>query len=64
GYALTGLWTWTVTRDYLVSLPVMAVAIVLGRIANRRMNAKIFVRCVHVGLIATGTVLLLQSLTP
>ncbi|HET6588330.1 MAG TPA: sulfite exporter TauE/SafE family protein [Oleiagrimonas sp.] len=63
GYALTGLWTSTVTRDYLVSLPVVAVAIVLGRIANRRMNAKVFVRCVHVGLIATGTVLLLQSLT-
>ncbi len=62
GYGLTGLWTPVVTRDYLVALPVVAVAIVLGRIANRRMNAKFFVRCVHLGLIATGTTLLLQSL--
>ncbi len=62
GYAATGLWTSTVTRDYLVALPVVAVAIMLGRIANRRMNAAFFVRCVHVGLIATGTVLLVQAL--
>lgn len=62
GYALSGLWTRTVTRDYLVALPVVAVAIMLGRIANRRMNATFFVRCVHVGLIATGTVLLVQAL--
>ncbi len=62
GYALAGLWTPAVTRDYLVSLPVVAVAIVLGRVANRRMNATFFVRCVHVGLIATGTILLGQAL--
>jgi len=35
GYWLTGLWTLQVTHYYLVALPEVAVAIVLGRAANR-----------------------------
>ncbi|HEY1588727.1 MAG TPA: sulfite exporter TauE/SafE family protein [Rhodanobacter sp.] len=61
GYGLTGLWTPAVTHAYLLALPVVAVAILLGRVVNRRMSGRAFVLCVHFGLIAVGAMLLLQS---
>ncbi|HVC18156.1 MAG TPA: sulfite exporter TauE/SafE family protein [Rhodanobacter sp.] len=61
GYGLTGLWTVTVNRYYLLALPVIVLAIFLGRAANRRMNARIFVCYVHVGLVIVGALLLFQS---
>lgn len=62
GYGLTGLWTPAVTRCYLLALPALLVAILLGRALNRRMSGAIFVTCIHLGLIAVGALLLLQSL--
>lgn len=62
GYGLTGLWTPAVTRGYLQALPAVLVAIVLGRAVNRRLSGPAFVRCVHVGLVVVGTLLLLQSM--
>jgi uncharacterized membrane protein YfcA len=62
GYALIGLWTLDVTRLYLLSLPVAAAAIFLGRAVNRRLNARSFLVYVHAGLIAIGVVLLAQAL--
>ncbi|HZZ77689.1 MAG TPA: sulfite exporter TauE/SafE family protein, partial [Gemmataceae bacterium] len=35
GYAVTGWWTFEVTRFYLLSLPVVALAILLGRFLHR-----------------------------
>lgn len=61
GYGLTGLWTPAVTRHYLLALPAVLVAIVLGRMLNRRLSGPVFVRCVHLGLIVVGGMLLLQS---
>ena len=61
GYLLAGLWTPTVTRYYLLSLPVVAAAVVLGRIANHRMKGRAFLIYVHAGLVAIGTLLLVQS---
>jgi uncharacterized membrane protein YfcA len=61
GYWLADLWTAAVTRQYLVSLPVVVVAIFLGRAVNRRIDARRFSLYVHGGLIAVGAVLLLQS---
>ncbi len=63
GYWLTGLWTPPVTRYFLVSLPVVAAAIVLGRIANHRMNGRSFVTYVHIGLLAIGALLLVQAIS-
>src|SRR5205814_9614386 len=51
GYWLANLWTPVVTRHYLVSLPAVAVAIVLGRAVNRRLSGPAFLRYVHEGLI-------------
>ena len=61
GYWLAGLMVPTVTRYYLLSLPPALVAIMLGRVANRRLTARSFVLYVHVGLLAVGMVLLVQA---
>jgi uncharacterized protein len=61
GYGLTGLWTVTVTRYYLLALPVAVAAIVLGRIINRRLTDRSFLLYVHVGLLLIGIILLIQS---
>jgi len=61
-YWLAGLWVRDVTRYYVVSLPVVLVAIVMGRWINRRMKAQSFIVYVHVGLIVVGSFLLLQSI--
>lgn len=61
GYALAGLWTREVTHYFVVSLPVVIAGIIAGRIANRCMHPRFFLRCVHVGLVAVGCALLAQA---
>lgn len=61
GYWAGGLWTPSVTRYYLLTLPVVVVAIFLGRAVNRRFRAQAFITCVHVGLVAVGAALLWQA---
>lgn len=61
GYWLAGLWTSAVSGYYIWSLPGVAVAIVLGRVVNRRMNGDRFLRYIHVALVATGVVLLMRA---
>jgi uncharacterized membrane protein YfcA len=62
GYWLAGLWVPTVTWYYLLSLPLAAAAIFLGRVVNQRMTGRSFLLYVHIGLIVVGTTLLIQSL--
>lgn len=62
GYWLAGLWTPAVSRYYLVSLPVVLVAIFSGRVINRRIPGPRFLLYVHVGLTAIGAMLLVQAL--
>lgn len=62
GYWLAGLWVPAVTYYFLLSLPPIVVAIVLGKWLNRRLKGRSFFRVVHVGLVAVGLLLLLQSL--
>jgi uncharacterized protein len=61
GYWLAGLWTPTVTRYYLISLPVALPAIFLGRVMNHRIRGDAFLRYVHVGLVCIGVLLLVQA---
>jgi uncharacterized membrane protein YfcA len=61
GYWTTGLWTPEVTRLYVLSLPAVVAAIVVGRLVNRRMPAVRFVRYVYGGLVVVGAVLLAQA---
>jgi uncharacterized protein len=62
GYWLTGLWVPTVTRYYLLSLPVAVPAIFLGRFLNHRIAGEAFVKYVYAGLIGIGLILLLEAL--
>jgi uncharacterized membrane protein YfcA len=61
GYWAAGLWVPAVTRYYLASLPVVLVATLLGRVLNRRMDGRRFLLYVHLGLVAIGGILLIQS---
>jgi uncharacterized protein len=62
GYQLAGLWTPEVNRLYVLSLPFVLLATFLGRAINRRIAVHRFLLLVHTGLIAVGTVLLLQAI--
>lgn len=61
-YWLAGLWVPEVTRDYLLSLPVMVPAVFLGRAINRRLHGDLFLRVIYGGLAAIGAVLLGEAL--
>jgi uncharacterized membrane protein YfcA len=63
GYWFAGLLTPTVARYYGLSLPVVIVAIILGRVLNRQMTGRSFLLYIHLGLIAVGALLLLQSIS-
>jgi uncharacterized protein len=62
GYRVAGLWTATVNRYFLLSLPLVIVATLVGRAINRRMDHRRFIRWVHRGLIGAGVVLLAQAI--
>ncbi len=62
GYWAAGLWTPSVSRYYLLSLPTALLAIVLGRMINRRVGARRFFVYVHAGLIVSGAGLVLQAI--
>jgi uncharacterized membrane protein YfcA len=62
GYAVAGLWTPAVTRNYLLTLPATALAIVAGRALNRRISGDRFLAFVYAGLIASGMGLIVQAL--
>ena len=61
GYWLAGLWVPTVTRYYLLSLPLVMAAIFLGRVINQRLKRERFIVYVHIGLVVVGATLLIQS---
>ncbi len=62
GYAWIGLWTPEATRYFVLSLPAVIVAIVVGRILNHRLEGNGFLRVVYSGLLVTGAVLFVQAL--
>ena len=62
GYLNAGLWTHTVSRYYLDSLPGVVVAVLLGRAANRRLSGRRFYRLVFGGLALIGIMLLGEAL--
>jgi uncharacterized protein len=62
GYALTGLWTRTVSSYFLLSLPLALIAIFLGHVIHRRLSGDRFLTCVNAGLALIGVLLLKQAL--
>ncbi|MGH9357062.1 MAG: sulfite exporter TauE/SafE family protein [Terriglobia bacterium] len=63
GYWLAGLWVSRVTHYYLLSLPVMVPAILLGRVVNQRLRGEAFIRYVYLGLAGAGAMLFIQSIS-
>jgi uncharacterized membrane protein YfcA len=61
GYWYAGLWTQAVSHYFLLSLPVSALSIVLGRLVNQRLAGRSFIKYVHIALILIGVTLLMQS---
>jgi hypothetical protein len=61
GYAVTGLLVVPVTRYFLLSLPEIGVAIVVGGVLNRRLRGDRFFRLVYSGLVVVGAILLGQA---
>jgi uncharacterized membrane protein YfcA len=61
GYWFTGLWTPAVTHLYIVSLPGVVLAVLLGRAINSRIQPQRFTSYVYAGLAVIGAVLLFQS---
>ena len=62
GYAITGLWTRTVSAYFLLSLPLALFAIFLGHAIHRRLSGARFAVCVNIGLALIGALLLKQGL--
>jgi uncharacterized membrane protein YfcA len=61
GYSALGLWNTTVTRYFVLSLPAVVVAVLLGRALNRRIQPEAFLRLVYLGLMTIGGILALQA---
>lgn len=59
GYWLSGLWIPAVTHFYLIALPLILVAIFLGRAVNNRLDGRSFLVYVHIGLIVIAVMLLM-----
>ncbi len=63
GYWSAGLWTRTVTHEFLISVPAMLPAVFLGRAINRRFSGTSFLRYIYCGLLLVGGVLLVEAVT-
>lgn len=61
GYWLKGLWVPAVTHYFLLSLPVVVPAILLGKVVNHRLRGETFLKYVYAGLAVIGVVLLAQA---
>ena len=60
GFWYNDLWNATVNYYFLIALPVIIPAIILGRFINKRLKENTFLKYIYVGLIAVGMVLLGQ----
>lgn len=61
GYGIAGIWTAATTLYFLLSLPAVLVATLLGRALNRSMKHHGFFRLVYAGLVAIGGILILEA---
>jgi uncharacterized membrane protein YfcA len=60
GHGLSGLWTTQVFRYYILSLPIVFLAIYIGGKAHNAMTQKHFDRLVNAALLCMGVVLIIR----
>ncbi|MGZ5425156.1 MAG: sulfite exporter TauE/SafE family protein [Candidatus Aminicenantales bacterium] len=63
GHGLAGLWTETVLRSYLYSLPAIVIGVFLGGLLNKKLARGMFTKLVYVSLAVMGALMLLNSVT-
>jgi uncharacterized membrane protein YfcA len=63
GYWSAGLWTPTVTHDFLLSVPAMLPAVFLGRAINHRFSGTGFLKYVYGALLLIGGILFVETVT-
>lgn len=61
GFWIAGLWVPEVLRLYLISLPAMIPAMVLGTMINRRLHGDVFIKLVYAGLAIIGGILIVRG---
>jgi uncharacterized membrane protein YfcA len=61
GYLLAGFWNREVSFLFVLSLPLIVVAMLLGRMINRRLAGDGFFKLLYVALIGIGVLLAVQS---
>ncbi|HEX3659234.1 MAG TPA: sulfite exporter TauE/SafE family protein [Pirellulales bacterium] len=64
GYLAFGVWGSAISRYFVLSLPIVVVAILLGRAINHRVKDHGFFRFVYIALMVIGGMLITQSLLP
>lgn len=62
GFWIAHLWVPEIFRFYLISLPALIPAVVLGTVINRRLRGEFFLKLVYVGLIVIGAILIVQGI--
>ena len=62
GHGFSGLWTASIWQLYLISLPVLGVAYLIGNRLNRSIPAQAFHRYVHIILAGIGIFLFFRTL--
>jgi uncharacterized membrane protein YfcA len=62
GHGLAGLWTGTVLKTYLYSLPAIVLGVLLGGLLNKKLSHALFAKLVYASLAVMGAVLLLREL--
>ena len=60
-HAAGGLWTPAVLVGYLHALPVLALALLLGEVLNRRVEPERFSRLLHASLVVMGALLVVSA---
>lgn len=62
GYVVMGLYGAAIARYFVLSLPAVAMAVLLGRSINQRIKGRSFFRFVYAGLVVVGGVLIFQAM--
>jgi uncharacterized membrane protein YfcA len=62
GHGLAGLWTGTVLKLFVYSLPAIALGVLLGGLLHKKLTHEIFAKLVYIALAIMGAAMLLREL--